>query len=131
MTTRLGGPHPGVEIYTHLPNPLFGDSENTTHTVEKKRSIDNTRYTYVKTRDTRRRLSMRFNLTQAKAFELLEFVRAYHRTQIEIADHPGQVWFANITTSPNEVESQATGIKNSAIMFGHGIIQIEFEGTIQ
>ena len=131
MSVRLAGPYPAFETFSFLPNPQFGDSENPTHTVDFKRSINNVRYSYVKTRDTRRKLSMRFDLTQSKAYELMEFIRAYHRTRIMITDHLLQKWVGFITTAPNEVESQAKGIKNSEIMFGHGSIQIEFEGIKQ
>lgn len=128
MTVRLAAPFPAVETITFLPNPQFGDSENKVHTVEYKRSINNTRYSYVKKRASRRKLQMRFDLTQAKAFELMEFIRAYHRTKILLTDHLSQRFVGFITTNPNEVESQAKGIKNEQIMFGHGNIQFEFEG---
>jgi hypothetical protein len=116
---------------TYLPNPQFGDSESQVHTVEFKKSMNNTRYTYVKSRAARRKLSLRFDLTLAKAFELMEFIRKYQSTQITLRDHLEQVWRGYITTNPNEVESQAKAIRNSTSAFGHGNIQIEFEGSIQ
>ena len=131
MSVRLAAPHPALQVFTFLPNPEFGDSENQAHTVEFKRSIDNTRYSYVKTRATRRKLSMRFDLTQSKAFELMEFIRSYQGTKILLTDHLSQDWLGFITTNPNEIESQAKGIKNSVIGFAHAIIQIEFEGVKQ
>lgn len=131
MTLRLGGPFPAMETYSHFPNPEFGDSEAATQSLDRKRSINNVRYTYVKRRNQRRRISFRFDLTQAKAFEMIEFIRAYHSTPIQVLDHLGQTWVGNITTNPNEVESQAKAIKNAEAMYGHANIQIEFEGIKQ
>jgi hypothetical protein len=120
-----------MQVFSHYPNPVFGDAESALQTMEIKRSINNTRYTYVKTRNQRRRLSFRFDLSQAKAFELMEFIRSYHRVQVQIVDHLSQKWIGYIITNPNEVESQAKAIKNEGAMFGHGNVQIEFEGVKQ
>jgi hypothetical protein len=61
----------------------------------------------------------------------MEFIRAYHRTQVEILDHLSQRWVGYLITNPNEVESQAIGINNAEVMYGHANIQIEFEGVKQ
>jgi len=127
----LKAPWPAIQTVTYLPNPEFGDTENLVQTISTFKSMNNTRYTYVKTRDSRRTVNFRFNLTQAKAFELMEFIRAYHRIKIQMTDHLGQVWLGYIITNPNEVESRALAIKNATAMYGHGGIQIQFEGFKQ
>lgn len=131
MTVRLAGPYPGIQTFSYFPNPVFGDTETALQSIDRKRSMNNTRYTYVKRRNQRRRVTLRFRMTQAKAFELMEFIRAYQATQVQMNDHLNQVWVGYIITNPNEVESQALAIRNPTAMFGYGNIQIVFEGVKQ
>lgn len=131
MTFRLAAPFPAIQTFSHLPNPEFGDFEAALQGMDPKRSINNTRYTYVKRRNQRRRLSYTFNLTQAKAFEVMEFVRSYQATKLQIVDHLNQKWIGYFTTNPNEVESQALGINNAEIMYGHATITLVFEAEPQ
>jgi hypothetical protein len=131
MSVRLAAPYPAIEAVTYLPNPEFGDSEGTVNFLDLKRSINSTRYTYVRAKDGRKRLQFRFGLTRMKALELRAFIFAYHSTKISLTDHLGQVWHGYITTNPNEFES-TSAIKGTP---GTGSvrvnIQIEFEGTKQ
>ncbi|MHA2218509.1 MAG: hypothetical protein ACXACY_21495 [Candidatus Hodarchaeales archaeon] len=131
MTVRFGAPYPAMQTFIHLPSPEFGNSEANTATVEFKRSVNNTKYSYVKSRASRRRLQIRFDMTQAKGFELLEFIRSYQRVQIQYFDEQGQTWVGYFITNPNETETRSLAINNSTAMFGYVTIQIEFEGTLQ
>ncbi len=129
MTVRLGAPYPAMQTFTYLPNPEFGDLEGSRQTVEQKRTINNTRYTYVKSKDLRKRLQLRFTLTRGKALELRAFIVSYYRSKIQLTDHIGQIWLGYITTSPNEFEStgRAVGAPGNELQN----IQIEFEGIKQ
>jgi hypothetical protein len=129
MTVRLGAPYPAMQTYTYLPNPEFGDLEGSRQTVDIKRSINNTVYTYVKSKDLRKRLQLRFTLTRGKALELRAFIVSYYRSKIQLTDHLGQVWLGYITTNPNEFEStgRAVGAPGNELQN----IQIEFEGIKQ
>jgi t-SNARE complex subunit (syntaxin) len=131
MTVRFGAPYPAMQTFIHLPSPEVGNSEANTATVEFKRSVNNTKYSYVKSRASRRRLQIRFDMTQAKGFELLEFIRSYQRVQIQYFDEQGQTWVGYFITNPNETETRSLAINNSTAMFGYVTIQIEFEGTLQ
>lgn len=132
MSIRFGAPYPLIETYVYLPNPEFGDSEAFTISISSKRSMDNTRYTYVKSKDGRKRLQMRFHLTRKKALEFRAFLNAYYRTCITLFDHLEQLWIGWITTNPNEFENVRAILGNSSIT-GDTLtdIQIEFEGTKQ
>lgn len=118
-----------MQTYTYLPNPEFGDLEGSRQTVDIKRSINNTVYTYVKSKDLRKRLQLRFTLTRGKALELRAFIVSYYRSKIQLTDHLGQVWLGYITTNPNEFEStgRAVGAPGNELQN----IQIEFEGIKQ
>jgi len=131
MSVRFGAPYPLIEVHVFLPNPQFGDSESFMASVTTKRSMDNTRYTYVKSKNGRKRLQMRFRVTRMKALEFRAFLVAYYRTRIMLLDHLDQLWLGWITTNPNEFEnSQAIpGNVNTGETLAD--IQIEFEGIKQ
>jgi|GEM_PF-2329795 len=131
MAVRLAAPVPLISTYTFLPNPEFGDTEGFTADVVVKRSMNNTLYSYVKQKDGRKRLLMRFRLTRMKALELRAFIRAYYRTEIELLDHEGQRWLGWITTNPNEFEYATAVTGGSAGGRSLATIQIEFEGMKQ
>lgn len=132
MTVRFAGPHPLYETYTYMPNPEWGDSEAFTASVSFKRSMNNTRYTYVKSKDGRKKLQLRFRCTRMKALEFRAFLQAYYRTEIQLQDHEGQVWIGWITTNPNEFEAYRA-VQPVTPDIGRSLmtIQIEFEGTKQ
>lgn len=129
MTVRLGAPYPALQTFTYLPNPQFGDLEGARQTVNVKRTINNTRYSYVKTKDTRKRLQLQFTLTRGKALELRAFIVSYYRSKVQLVDHLGETWVGYITTNPNEFEStgRAVGAPGNELQN----IQIEFEGIKQ
>jgi hypothetical protein len=110
---------------------VFGNSEANTATVEFKKSMNNTRYSYVKSRAQRRRLQFEFDVTQAKGFELLEFIRSYSGEQVEYLDEQQQRWIGYFITNPNESSTRAMAVKNPDAMFAKVTITVEFEGTLQ
>jgi len=129
---RLGAPYPGVEVYTYLPNPEFTDSENSVGTVEFKRSMNNVRYSYVKSRAQYRRIQFAIEMTRMKALELRAFILQYKSRRIELVDHLNQRWLGYITTNPNEFES-TTPINGVDADIGYATyrIQLEFRGVKQ
>ena len=129
MTVRLGAPYPALQTFTYLPNPEFGDLEGARQTIDKKLTINGTRYTYVKSKDSRKRLQMMFNLTRAKALELRAFIKSYYRNRVLLTDHLGEKWVGYITTNPNEFESTGRAIGTPGDILQN--IQLEFEGIKQ
>ncbi|KKN21258.1 hypothetical protein LCGC14_0927150 [marine sediment metagenome] len=119
MTVRLEA----YQTITYLPNPTFSDSENLAVSISRKFSMNGTRRTYVKSKDERRKLIMRFDFTRAKGLELHAFIRAYYSTEILLTDHNGVVWLGYFTSNPFDFETPARGEYQN--------IQIEFEGFIQ
>lgn len=103
-----------------LPNPQWNDSENPTVEIITKRSMNGLLYTYAKTKNQRRRLLMRFELTRQKAMELRAFINAYYRSEIQLVDHNNRTWIVNFTNNPFEFATSPAEWKN---------IQLEFEGV--
>ena len=129
----LQAPHPALEATTLLPNPQFGDGENLTDEVQVKRAMDGTLYTYVKTKNDRRRLEWTFRLTRNKALELRAFIQAYYATVIRVTDHNERVWVGHFVNNPFEFDTPSRAAPAIAPM-PRGETQeitIEFEGVEQ
>lgn len=105
-----------------LPNPQWDDGENLTDQIITKRAMNGRLYTYVKTKNERRRLLMRFDLTREKAFELRAFIRSYYSSEIKLIDHNDIIWIGHLTNNPFEFTTTVSEWRN---------IQLEFEGTKQ
>ncbi len=107
---------------TLLPNPEWDNSEQLTGEVTIKRATDGTTYTYIKSKNDRRRLLFRFRLTRQKSFELREFIIAYFSSEVRLIDHNGVTWVGNLLNNPFEFESLSGEEQN---------IQLEYEGIKQ
>jgi len=107
---------------TVLPNPEWSDSEQLTGEVVIKRSVNGGVYTYVKSKNDRRRLLFRFRLTRSKSLELKAFIQSYFTSIVRLVDHEQQKWVGNILNNPFEF----------AVLLGEEqIIQLEYEGIKQ
>jgi hypothetical protein len=129
MAFLIEAPHPAVVTSHYLPNPLSGDSVNSVGSVEFKRSMNGKKYTYVKSRDKRKRLLWTFRLTHAKALELQAYFEAYISYKAKITDHMGKVYVGDFITNPFEFEA----VGRSAPTAGNTLhtIQLEFQGFEQ
>ena len=107
---------------TVLPNPAWSDSEQLTGEVTIKRSINGGVYTYIKSKNDRRRLLFQFRLTRSKSLELKAFINAYYSSKIYLIDHENQRWIGNLLNNPFELEALFGEEQN---------IQLEFEGIKQ
>lgn len=98
----IKGPYPAVHTTTVLPNPLFGDSQALTATVQTMRMMDGTLYTYVKSRAGRKRLRWDFEISRHKAIELREFLDCYQGSLLQVVDHDGVTWIGYLKDNPFE-----------------------------
>lgn len=130
MAFIVQAPHPKLAVTTYLPNPQLGDSLGATGTLEVKRSMNGTKYAYVKSRNARKRLLWTFLLTKDKALELQAFFNTYSGDQIRITDHTGKVYVGNFITNPFEFESVGRSVAAPSNNTSHQI-QVEFEGFEQ
>lgn len=121
-------PWPSADCRIYLPNPKFGDSEALTLEVSPKRAMDGTLYTYVKTKNSRRKLVMSFTITRLKSIEFNRFLRLYISKQIHIVDHLARTWVGYITSNPVEFSTQSRGTQGGG---GELVaVEIEFEGVL-
>jgi hypothetical protein len=126
---RLSAPYPTLETVTLLPNPEFGDSEALRDTVQIRRAMDGTTYSYVRRTGGRRQLQYDFNLGRMKALELIAFVRSYQASKIQLTDHLDQVWVGNLTVNPMELE---TALRSPTSPGRERVsVRLEFEGVKQ
>ena len=128
----LEAPYPLLQTTTLLPNPQFSDSEAVLGTVNRKLTINGTRYTYVKRRD-RRKLKWTFRLSRNKGMELRAFIQSYFAVKIRATDHRGRVWIGNFTNNPFEFDTPDAA-RPAIAPLPRGELQaidIEFEGVEQ
>jgi hypothetical protein len=86
MSVILQAPYPQLETASILPNPEFSDVESHQHSVIIKRSMNNTKRTYVRSSD-RFLLTYTFRLTRGKALEVEAFIRAYYGSKMKLTNH--------------------------------------------
>jgi len=114
-----------------LPNPLLGDSEQSTVELQTRRTLDGTLYTYTKTKNGRRQLSLNFNTTRMKGLEFYEFIRSYHGYEMLYTDHLNRLWKGFITNNPFEF---TTTSRFPSVRYPYGELMeftVEFEGFLQ
>ena len=98
----LRAPYPGLQTTTLLPSPKFGDSNAVAATVQTLRSMNGTLYTYVISREGRRRLKWDFTLSRNKALELREFINSYFGVLMQATDHNDDIWVGYLKNNPFE-----------------------------
>jgi len=126
-------PASGVVTTVFLPNPLFSDTESLTDTVQVKRAMDGTLYSYIKTKNGRRRLQWTFRTTRNKGLEFRAFLLTYFASKVRATDHNGRVWVGNFTNNPFEFDTTSRAAPAISPM-PRGETQeitIEFEGVEQ
>ena len=114
---RLAAPYPTVQTVTLLPNPEFSDSEGLTAEVLQYRSMVGNLYTYVKAKNSKKRLLFRFQLNRQKALELRAFIQSYYKSKISLTDHNNVSWVVYLMNNPFEFETPTK----------QQIISLEFE----
>ena len=118
----LQAPHPLLRTATYLPNPVFSDSEALTDELTQQRAMDGTLYTYIKTKNEKRKLLMSFDLTREKGLELRAFIQAYYKSSIFLTDHLDVTWIVYFTSNPFEFDVKINEAR---------VITLEFEGIKQ
>jgi len=125
-------PYPSLQTTTILPNPKFGDAESLRVSIVMKRTIDGTRYTYIKRRGGKK-LQWTFRLTRNKSLELRAFIQSYFASTTIVTDHNDRKWIGNFTNNPFELSTDSRAAPAIAPMpRGESVnITLEFEGDEQ
>ena len=115
---KLEAPVPAVETTTLLPNPAFSDSEALVSELSQHRTMVGGLFTYVKSKDDRRKLTMQFQIDRLKGLELRAFCLAYYRSRIRLTDHLDVKWNVYLMNNPFEFDTK---------IGEQQLIQLEFE----
>jgi len=98
----LRAPYPAMQATVVLPSPNWGDSSGIASTLQILRAMDGTSYTYVHTKDGRKRLQWDFTIARNKALELRAFINSYYRTKVQVIDHNDDTWIGYLINNPFE-----------------------------
>lgn len=118
----LAAPAELPEVTVTLPSPDFGDGRSPLVTVESKRSMDNTQYTYVK-RKGRERLTYSLIISLPKQQELQAFVARFLTNWWRLVDHEGSVWRVRLVSQPLTFTQKDRG--------NRGQVQLILEGSLE
>lgn len=119
---EMSAPYPALQTTSLLPSPQFSDSEAITDALDIKRSKTGVLYTYVKTKNLRRKLQWTFLVTRNKALEIRAFIMSYAAHRVRIVDHNGRIWIGYLMNNPAEFNHPRPETQD---------ITIEFEGVEQ
>lgn len=122
MSLILQAPATNPETTTTLPNPEFSDVQSRKISVEVRRSMNNTKRTYVKS-GTRQALSYSFTLHRAKALELRAFVLSYFRVPVYLTNHKDEKWIVYFTNNPIEFNGAGRGERTTVTLNFEGVQQ--------
>ena len=97
---QMSAPYPAIQTTIVLKNPEVGDAESILDSVTVSRAVDGTLYSYIKTKNGRRKLKWDFTLSRNKCIELEDFLYSYFASQIYVVDMNGRKWIGNFTSNP-------------------------------
>lgn len=101
----LQAPWPKVETTTILRSPQFNDVQARQNTINIKRAMDGTKTTYVKTTNSRYKLTYQFLISRMKGLELRAFIQSYYGSKIKLVNHKGEIWIVNFISNPFAFET--------------------------
>lgn len=128
MSVILQAPYPQLETASILPNPQMSDVQAQLHEVEVRRSMNNTKRTYVKSTD-RELITHAYRITRGKSLELEAFINAYYGSKIKMVDHDDIAWLVYFGSNPFEFNGagRAVGVPGDEMQ----TITVTYEGERQ
>jgi len=124
----IEGPYPGIAQALLLPNPIHGNTEGRDHSVSFRKSINGTRYTYVKSSDRKRLVFTWETLGRGKLVEIQEFYKLYAGNNVKVTDFRGDIWDAIFAEEP-ELSTESRSVNAGAARKESGTITLEFLGV--
>jgi hypothetical protein len=85
-----------------LPTPNFSDAQALLSSVNSRKSMNGTRYTYVK-RSNSHRLRYVFTLARGKSLELRNFIKQNNTSKLRLHNWKGEAWDVKIVNNPFEI----------------------------
>jgi len=98
----IKAPYPSFQVTALLPSPQWGDSMAATGTMQSMHMMDGTRFTYVTSRNGRKRYQWDFTISRAKALELQSFYNAYYGAQVQVITHDDDTLNGYLINNPFE-----------------------------
>ncbi len=126
----LQAPYPLLKATTCLPNPEFQDGEGLAAEAATCYTAAGTRYSYVKKKQARKKLTWQFVLTRDKGAELAAFLRLHYSSRIKVIDHNNRVWIGYFTEAPDWTTT-ARAAPGGILSGERQEITLQFEGTEQ
>ena len=128
MTMILEGPFPGISQALILTSPEHSNTEGKDQSIQLRKSINSTRYTYVKS-SNRKRLEFSWtSLGRGKLVEIQEFHKLFAGNHIKLTDFRGDVWDLIFANEPN-LTMQSRSVNSGAARKESGSISLEFLGV--
>ena len=103
MSFIVQGPYPLMQSTLVLPSPREGNQKNLAASVQVMRSMNNTVYTYVKTKRGRKVHQWDFIGSKDKGREVVQFIELYAGGLVRITDHEGNSHIGYVTVNPLEL----------------------------
>jgi hypothetical protein len=119
----LYAPFPAIAAAVILPRPLLDDKENLTASIEVRRAMDGTLYTFVKNTKTRL-ISYTFDMTRVKGLELQSFFDNYNGQRMKLQNWKGEVWDVQLLTNPLDFVQNRRSAPTGQVG-----INLQFEGV--
>ncbi len=120
---RIEAPYPSVQTTIILPSPHWGDSATPTASLKTLRTMGGNLFTYISTRNKRKKCNWGFTISRNKGLELKAFYNSYNGSKVRITDHENAVWIGFIQVNPFEL----TGIERAANYPGKEVMDITLD----
>ena len=120
---RIEAPYPSVQTTIILPSPNWGDSATPTASLKTLRTMSGDLYTYVSTRNKRKKCNWGFTISRNKGLELKAFYHAYSGSKVRITDHEDIVWIGFIQVNPFEI----TGTERAGNLPGYESMDVTLD----
>ncbi len=101
-----------------LPNPLFGDNQESVNEVLINQTVGGKRFSYVKT-SKRKKLEYKFEFRYAKMVELQEFLDGSNTEWLTLINWKSEIWNVKIVNNP---------IVYTGVSPGWYSVEFDFEG---
>ena len=119
----IEAPYPTVQTTIILPSPTWGDSSTPTASLKTLRTMMGNLYTYISTKNKRKKCNWDFTLSRHKALELKAFYNSYSGSKVKVIDHDGVVWIGFVQVNPFEL----TGTQRAVNFPGRETMDVTLE----
>lgn len=125
---QLDAPYALPVVTTLLPNPDNGDEEAVDPSVNFRRTMNGTRYSYVKSSEARRLTYNFSNVGRGKLIEMQEFYKAHAADEIRLTDFRGDIWRVRFVESEVSFSTERRSFDAGSVRKESGDFTLTFVG---